>query len=490
MSDEKQQRKRNNVINEIITSEASYNSGLQLMNKLVKEPLLQKIRDDDFIPHLDEKIPQLFQALSQILIISDRLNDELYQVVLKKQTIGEAFSSFSHVLTLYFEYIGLYHTALPILSQARHDNKQFNDFITAAEEKAGSETSKCLIESYLITPVQRPPRYKLLLDTLLKTYPQYEAGDQTTSGNKQDDDDYRKIKTAYDTLCARIAQMDEKTDAFEEAERMCKLQSRLKDIEIFVPQRRLLFEGEALKFSRSRTEMRYIIIFSDVLIIAENTIISNAMSISTSAANQQKQKDNATLDVSFRKIGFSLKLNKEYKTGEYLIHDFLNQGVFINSVDILQNRKSFRMNLENPAAKKDILDAFQKVKEMNPYKFTVDQIYAPVWVPDALVPKCMVCDTPFTLFNRRHHCRNCGACICRKCFKKTLIPGRAEQQLGVCTNCFIRIHPNQPVPEPITDFDEYLDRPDNDTNNLHECGGLPSNEQTNLENNNETNKNS
>lgn len=32
----------------------------------------------------------------------------------------------------------------------------------------------------------------------------------------------------------------------------------------------------------------------------------------------------------------------------------------------------------------------------------------PKWIPDHQVPKCMSCESQFTAFRRRHHCRNCG----------------------------------------------------------------------------------
>lgn len=35
----------------------------------------------------------------------------------------------------------------------------------------------------------------------------------------------------------------------------------------------------------------------------------------------------------------------------------------------------------------------------------------PKWIPDHQAPKCMSCESQFTAFRRRHHCRNCGKFI-------------------------------------------------------------------------------
>jgi hypothetical protein len=37
------------------------------------------------------------------------------------------------------------------------------------------------------------------------------------------------------------------------------------------------------------------------------------------------------------------------------------------------------------------------------------------WIIDKDVPKCLICNTPFGLLTRRHHCRNCGHVICGNC---------------------------------------------------------------------------
>lgn len=39
----------------------------------------------------------------------------------------------------------------------------------------------------------------------------------------------------------------------------------------------------------------------------------------------------------------------------------------------------------------------------------------PVWQPDEDASSCYICDSHFTVFNRRHHCRKCGKIVCAEC---------------------------------------------------------------------------
>lgn len=40
---------------------------------------------------------------------------------------------------------------------------------------------------------------------------------------------------------------------------------------------------------------------------------------------------------------------------------------------------------------------------------------APVWLHDNYVTMCHLCTEPFTILNRRHHCRACGQIFCANC---------------------------------------------------------------------------
>jgi len=63
-----------------------------------------------------------------------------------------------------------------------------------------------------------------------------------------------------------------------------------------------------------------------------------------------------------------------------------------------------------------------------------------VWSPDHDNTSCFICSVNFTLFTRKHHCRNCGSCICGRCAPKENTKPIPEYGIKTpvrhCKNCY------------------------------------------------------
>lgn len=77
--------------------------------------------------------------------------------------------------------------------------------------------------------------------------------------------------------------------------------------------------------------------------------------------------------------------------------------------------------------------ASEESHKMNCALFTIIK-----WVPNQIAPMCRGCESMFTFFNRRHHCRRCGNVFCSKCSSyRKLLPefGYATAPVRVCSQC-------------------------------------------------------
>ncbi|KAK8921703.1 1-phosphatidylinositol-3-phosphate 5-kinase FAB1A [Platanthera zijinensis] len=56
------------------------------------------------------------------------------------------------------------------------------------------------------------------------------------------------------------------------------------------------------------------------------------------------------------------------------------------------------------------------------------------WVIDA--SHCQGCSSPFTLFNRKHHCRRCGGIFCNSCTQQRMVlRGQGDSPVRICDPC-------------------------------------------------------
>lgn len=65
----------------------------------------------------------------------------------------------------------------------------------------------------------------------------------------------------------------------------------------------------------------------------------------------------------------------------------------------------------------------------------------PEWQKDESSDYCSICNGKFSLFNRRHHCRNCGNLVCSNCSGKRSMYGvRSLEQRGLEGDRYDRLY--------------------------------------------------
>ncbi|XP_055827740.1 1-phosphatidylinositol-3-phosphate 5-kinase FAB1B-like isoform X2 [Solanum dulcamara] len=90
------------------------------------------------------------------------------------------------------------------------------------------------------------------------------------------------------------------------------------------------------------------------------------------------------------------------------------------------------------------LDLFGLLKSWIPQRDSSADLSRDFWMPDQSCRVCYECDSLFTLFNRRHHCRLCGRVFCAKCTSNSIpVPPREPrllqeqcEKVRVCHFCF------------------------------------------------------
>jgi 1-phosphatidylinositol-3-phosphate 5-kinase len=95
------------------------------------------------------------------------------------------------------------------------------------------------------------------------------------------------------------------------------------------------------------------------------------------------------------------------------------------------------------APHKTFTDVVKLLTSWLPCLSNPDNVSRDFWMPDHSCRVCYDCDTQFTIFNRRHHCRRCGRIFCGKCTTKFIPvssdPDRnvvEEDKIRVCNFCF------------------------------------------------------
>lgn len=223
-------RKRLCIIRELISTERSYTSSLTtLINQYIFPLKVEAMKRNGIISK--ENLDKIFANIEEINSLNTAMLRDLDTVMRGAPAgglpIGATMLPHIRVFSMYSLYVNSYTLGAELLTKLRRTSKPFAAFLQAAADKTAEPLD---ITSYLIMPVQRIPRYKLLLEDLVRH----------TDESDRDRDSLIMCLAEVRALAEKI---NERRRLADSNAKLVEIQSHLTErIDLFQPARRFVRE--------------------------------------------------------------------------------------------------------------------------------------------------------------------------------------------------------------------------------------------------------
>ncbi|ELP93045.1 guanine nucleotide exchange factor, putative [Entamoeba invadens IP1] len=201
------------VVKEFITTEKTYVEQLCVVEELIHQPLLQT----DILSLKETEL--IFNGISVIYGINKTLFKTICRemnVYSQDSTFGKTFLTITPFLKMYSDYCQIYPKINQLVTSLKSSEK-FTCFYKKQIVKAPSNYVNFDLLALLITPVQRLPRYKLLLSDLFEH-------------TKFKDVDYSNIKKSLEEIEKVTSFVNAQSKKVKVYEFMSQLDSTIKDL--------------------------------------------------------------------------------------------------------------------------------------------------------------------------------------------------------------------------------------------------------------------
>ncbi|EDV40568.1 uncharacterized protein Dana_GF23861 [Drosophila ananassae] len=250
------------AIQEIISSEKSYLEQLDLLVSFFVRPLKEQAIIDSSNHTL---------LFGQIEMIYNLNGEFLKELEANMENVAQAFLKMAPFFKLYSVYAFDYRGAMLAIQDLISKNPVFRKFLEQTESRPEVQRK---LNSLMIVPIQRVPRYKLLLEqVLLYTSPA--------------DSDYKLLKESVKEIEATATHINTCVEEQEITQYLIHLQNSLvnRTPNIVKPSRRVIKEGVLQKITHKGTEIkRYCVLMSDIFMYCKmlkdrtpNTVVENSL---------------------------------------------------------------------------------------------------------------------------------------------------------------------------------------------------------------------
>ncbi|XP_029377860.1 FYVE, RhoGEF and PH domain-containing protein 4a isoform X2 [Echeneis naucrates] len=402
------------IASELLQTEKAYVARLNLLDQEFCSKLMDEANKGTFpvdvVKNIFSNISSINAFHSQFLLpdLEKRMGEWS-----SKPRIGDILQKLTPFLKMYAEYVKNFDKAMELLKQWTDRSPQFKAIIQEIQiqEVCGSLT----LQHHMLEPVQRVPRYEMLLKDYLKKLP-------------QDDPDRQDAEKSLQIIATAATHSNSAIRKSENLKKLLEIYEMLGEEEDIVhPSNEFIKEGHILKLAARNTSAmeRYLFLFNNMLLYCvpkfslggPKYTVRTRIGIDGIRVLETTNEDYPhTFQVSGKERTLELQASSEQDKADWIT-------AFQKTIEIFQQKnESFK-------------NALKDVEEVSKAELGKR---APRWIRDNEVTMCMKCKEPFNaLTRRRHHCRACGYVVCWKCSdNKAPLEYDSNKMNKVCRDCF------------------------------------------------------
>ncbi|XP_070766327.1 FYVE, RhoGEF and PH domain-containing protein 1 [Enoplosus armatus] len=433
-----------NIANELLHTETAYVSKLHLLDQVFCARLLEEARSRssfpcDVVQGIFSNICSIYCFHQQFLLPALQKRMEEWDL---NPRIGDILQKLAPFLKMYGEYVKNFDRAMELVNTWMERSAQFKTIILEIqrEERCGNLT----LQHHMLEPVQRIPRYELLLKDYLHRLP-------------EDALDYRDAQKSLELIATAAEHSNAAIRKMERMRKLLKVYELLGGEEDIVnPTNELIKEGHILKLSNKNgtTQDRYLILFNDRLLycVPKLRLIGQKYGVRARIdvdGMELKETSSVAVPRTFLVSGKQRSLELQARTEEEK-KDWI-QAIQATIQRHEQTMESFRHL--NCSLRDD-----ESTPPHSPVTCTLITSCvelgkrAPTPIREKEVTLCMKCQEPFnSITKRRHHCKACGHVVCGKCSEfRARLSYDNNRTNRVCVDCYAMLVGVSPSPTTLT----------------------------------------
>ncbi|KAK7081048.1 FYVE, RhoGEF and PH domain-containing protein 3 [Halocaridina rubra] len=402
---------------ELLHTERTYVQVLHLIDqefqfRVDNENRAHHMFPQDNIPHMFSNVKSIYKLHHDFLL--PQLEDRMASWE-QNRRIGDIMKNFAPFLKMYTEYVRNFDNAMTLISQWQAKCPRFAAIMDEIHslDVCGSLT----LQHHMLSPVQRIPRYEMLLRDYLKKLPE----------DSLDRHDTEKALQLVSMAANHANDAMKKIDKFE---KLLEIQESLGGaVDLVSPTRELVREGKIIKISaRSGDHQeRYVFLFTDLLLLCSPRLMGGRVMSGPQYRLRAKYsvENLQVLEGDNLETANSFYIRDDNKSVELYTHTIEEKEKWIAALfkaihETYQRKSSLKIQVSPDQRIVDV-DLGQK---------------QPTLVRSDSVTKCMECGSQFTMVRRKHHCRACGAVVCSKCSSfKASLAYESGKSVRVCRTC-------------------------------------------------------